>query len=232
MLVQEIKTWAIQASWLNPDSLSCSDLLLCDTYFRENQTLKVLFSQRCWRTSHSHWNLLFTHCRISPVSPFCTFLFDSIRVCLSSCTNHCKYPVMMSLWPCCEGLLIEAVSVRIQMSSLVPISVNLLGRLHAHKHTHTHTHTRIKHQVRLKDAPSDRMQPPGERKWLYPPKRCTYRRQASLYSLVSSSSTAHRHKLSSINHYSLMYNTETLLWLYDNFSLRAFIYPTPPSSLQ
>lgn len=35
---------------------------------------------------------------------------------------------------------------------------------------HTHTHKPKQPKARRKDAPCDRMQPPGERKWLYPPK--------------------------------------------------------------
>lgn len=80
----------------------------------------------------------------------------------------------MSLGPRCE-ILIEAVSVCIQMSSLVPISVNLACSRQLARVARTATSMQTKQpQARQKDAPSDRMQPLGERKWLYPPKQCTY----------------------------------------------------------
>lgn len=78
------------------------------------------------------------------------------------------------------GLLLEAVNVSSQMSSLVPISVNLdypqtLKRMHTHTQARAQHHTLTQQQpaaaaAASKDAPGDRMQPVGERKWLYPPK--------------------------------------------------------------
>lgn len=144
-------------------------------------------------------------------SPFCTFLFDSIHVCFSSCTNHCKCPMMMSLWALLWGLLIEAVNFCIQMSSLVPISVNLdcsEGCTQAHKHTHTRRPEQL--QAKHKDAPSDRMQPPGERKWLYPPKQCTTCSQTLFTVWCAGCSTAHKDSRNSINHYTFMYSPKTL----------------------
>lgn len=44
--------------------------------------------------------------------------------------------------------------------------------------TKTHTLRPKQPQARHNDAPSDRMQPPRERKWLYPPKQPTYHSQA------------------------------------------------------
>lgn len=48
---------------------------------------------------------------------------------------------------------------------------------------HMHTHKPKQPKARHKDAPCDRMQPPGERKWLYPPKQCFYFSQTLLHGL-------------------------------------------------
>lgn len=69
---------------------------------------------------------------------FGSFVFDSIHAYFVFLSNHCSGPVMMSRRPHCEGLLIEAVSVSIQVSSLVPISVNLDSK-DARTHTRTKT---------------------------------------------------------------------------------------------
>lgn len=80
-------------------------------------------------------------------SPFCTFLFDSIHVCFSSCANHSNCAVMMSLWPRC--VVINRVC-QCPHSNVFPFSHQCKSGLHhiaknartdtlKHKHTHTHT---------------------------------------------------------------------------------------------
>lgn len=64
------------------------------------------------------------------------------------------------------------------------------------------------------------MQPPAERKWLYPPKWCTFRSLMLLYHCRQK----HKVKLR------FMYNLITHFWVHGNVYLQAFIYPTPPFS--
>lgn len=121
-----------------------------------------------------------------------------------------------------------------------PCSHQCKSGLHqiAQKNARTKKHTRRAEQpqARHNDAPSDRMQPPGERKWLYPPKQC---RMQSDTALQFDEKLQLWHKaqtetkiVGKINHYTFMYISKTLFWLYDNVSLQAFIYRTPPSSHQ